>query len=229
VVIVAVNRAVVLDVDGTLVDTNYQHALAWYRALREEGVTVPLWNLHRAIGMGGDRLIEHVAGAEVENERGDALRAGWKRQFEKMIDEIAPLPGAHELLTAIKQRDLLLVLASSGDPAHVERYLDLLDARALADGTTTAGDADTTKPAPDLIDTAVHSVGADEAVVIGDSTWDCEAASRAGLPCVAVRTGGFGEDELRDAGAVSVFDSLTRLREALDELPFGPVNTRGGD
>jgi HAD superfamily hydrolase (TIGR01549 family) len=220
------SRAVILDVDGTLVDTNYHHALAWFRALRAEGVTIPLWRLHRAIGMGGDRLIEHVAGAEIEATRGRAIRANWKREFEKMIDEITPLPDAHELLVAIKRRDQQLVLASSGDPAHVEHYLTLLDAKPLTDVTTTAADAESTKPAPDLIDVAMRSVAADEAVVIGDSPWDCHAARRAGLPCVAVRTGGFDEHELREAGAVEVFTELAQVRDALGTLPFTKIPAR---
>jgi HAD superfamily hydrolase (TIGR01509 family) len=216
--------AVLLDVDGTLVDTNYQHALAWFRALRTEGVTVPIWQLHRAIGMGGDRLVEHVAGREVEAAHGDAIRKNWKREFEEMIDEIAPLAGAHELLVTIKRHGLLLVLASSGDPVHVEHYRALLDAEALTDATTTAADADTTKPAPDLIEVATRAVSADEAVVIGDSPWDCVAARRAGLPSVGVRTGGFTDGELREAGALRVFSALPVLGEAIADLPFAPIN-----
>jgi HAD superfamily hydrolase (TIGR01509 family) len=143
-----------------------------------------------------------------------------------MIHEVAPLAGAHELLAAVKQRDLLLVLASSGDPAHVEHYLTLLNAKALADATTTAPDAESTKPAPDLIDAATHAVSADEAVVIGDSPWDCVAAGRAGLPCVAVRSGGFGDAELREAGAERVLTSLAEVRDVLHDLPFAPVRDR---
>jgi len=214
---------VILDVDGTLVDTNYQHALAWFRALRHEDVTVPVWELHRAIGMGGDRLIEHVAGTDIEAARGDAIRESWKREFEQMIDEIVPLPGAHELLVAIKRANVGLVLASSGDPAHVDHYVTLLVADGLTDATTTAADAEETKPAPDLIETALHEVEAEEAVVIGDSPWDCVAARRAGLPSVAVRTGGFAESELRDAGATQVFTSLAQVQDALSELPFAAV------
>jgi phosphoglycolate phosphatase-like HAD superfamily hydrolase len=217
------DRAVILDVDGTLVDTNYQHALAWFRALRAEGVTVPIWQLHRAIGMGGDRLIEHVAGGEVEAAHGDAIRKNWKHEFEQMIDEVVPLPGAHELLVTIKRSGLLLVLASSGDPAHIERYRAMLDADELTDATTTAADADTTKPAPDLIEVAAHAVSADEALVVGDSPWDCAAAARAELPCVAVRTGGFAAGELREAGALRVFSALPELGDALGELPFAPI------
>lgn len=216
---------VVLDVDGTLVDTNYHHALAWFRALRTRDVTVPLWHIHRAIGMGGDRLIEHVAGRAVEHEHGDALRERWKHEYEKMIGEVVPLGGAHDLLVAAHEHGYQVALASSGDPDHVAHYLDLLDARDLADEWTTAEDAESSKPAPDLVTNAVSRIGGGRAVLVGDSTWDCRAAGRAGLPCVAVLTGGFAEPELLEAGAHTVFDSLVDLRKALPDLPFATVST----
>jgi len=217
---------VVFDVDGTLVDTNYQHALAWFRALRSQDVTVPIWHIHRAIGMGGDRLIEHVAGRAVEDEHGDDLRAEWKRQYERMIDEVVPLEGAHDLLVAAHEQGFRVALASSGDPDHVQRYLDLLDARDLADEWTTSADAETSKPAPDLVTNAVDRIGGGRAVLVGDSTWDCRAAKRAGLPCVAVLTGGFSDTELREAGADTVFEALTDLRKALPDLPFDTVSRK---
>lgn len=214
-------RIVIFDVDGTLMDTNYHHTIAWFRALRAKEVTVPLWHLHRAIGMGGDRLVEHVAGRAVEAEHGDALRKMWKKEYERLIDEVVPLPGARELLAAARDQGFGVALASSGDPGHVAHYLDQLDARDLADDWTTAEDAQSSKPAPDLLMNALANVGGDSAVLIGDSTWDCRAARNAGLPSVAVRTGGFSVDELREAGAEAVYDGLPDVREALSTLPFG--------
>jgi HAD superfamily hydrolase (TIGR01549 family) len=219
-------RTVIFDVDGTLVDTNYQHALAWFRALRSRDVTVPIWHVHRAIGMGGDRLVEHVAGKGVEDEHGDELRTRWKHEYERMIDEVVPFDGAHDLLAATKDAGIGVALASSGDSAHVEHYLDLLDARDITDVRTTSADAESTKPAPDLVSVALEKIGGGAAVLIGDSTWDCLAAGNAGLPCVAVLTGGFSAEELRDAGAVTVFESLPEVREALHDLPF---DTPSGD
>ena len=210
-----------LDVDGTLVDTNYHHAIAWFRALRGKDVTVPVWRIHRAIGMGGDRLVGHVAGDDVEAEHGDWLRDQWKREYEQLIDEVTLLPGARDLLVAAKDQGLRVALSSSGDPDHVSRYLDLLDARDLADDWTTSADADSSKPAPDLVHNALDKVGGREAVLVGDSVWDCEAARGAGLPCVAVLTGGFSAGELRDAGAAAVFDGLPELIGSLRSLPFG--------
>jgi HAD superfamily hydrolase (TIGR01549 family) len=219
------NNTVIFDVDGTMVDTNYHHAIAWYRALRSHDVTVPIWRIHRAIGMGGDRLVEHVAGHTVETEHGDALRARWKDEYDELIDEVVPFDGAHDLLVAARETGLRVALASSGDPAHVERYLDLLDARELAEEWTTAEDAEQTKPAPDLVTIASRKVGGGAAVLVGDSTWDCLAAAKAGLPSVAVRTGGFSDDELRQAGAALVFESLSRLQQVLPTLPFGITTT----
>lgn len=218
------NRIVIFDVDGTLMDTNYHHAIAWFRALRAEDVTVPVWHLHRAIGMGGDRLVEHVAGRAVEDEHGDELRKLWKREYEKLIDEVVPLPGARDLLVAARDHGFRVALASSGDPDHVAHYLDQLDARDLADEWTTSEDAESSKPAPDLLEHALGKVGGDSAVLVGDSTWDCRAARNAGLPSVAVRTGGFSPDELRDAGADAVFEGLSDVQEALATLPFGSAS-----
>jgi HAD superfamily hydrolase (TIGR01549 family) len=208
---------VIFDVDGTLVDTNYHHALAWYKAFLGYGVTVPVWRIHRAIGMGGDRLVAEVAGDSVEARVGDEVRDAWKSVFEHMIDEVRGLDGARELVEAARRR-WQVVLASSGDPEHVQHYLDLLDINGLT--WTSSEDVDESKPAPDLLETALERVGGVRATLIGDSTWDCRAAKKAGVPCVAVLTGGFGEAELLDAGATRVFESLTDLRSALDDLPF---------
>lgn len=132
----------VFDVDGTLMDTNYHHAIAWFRALRQRNVTVPVWRIHRAIGMGGDRLVEHVAGQQVEAEHGDWLRDRWKQEYEAFIHEVVPLTGATDLLAAAKESGLRVALAGSGDPDHVSHYPDVLDARDITDDWTTAADVD---------------------------------------------------------------------------------------
>ncbi|MBA3619812.1 MAG: HAD family hydrolase [Acidothermales bacterium] len=210
----------VVDVDGTLVDTNYQHALAWFRAFRRVDVTLPLWLIHRHIGMGGDQLVEAVAGAEVEQRYGDEVRDAWKAEFDPMLKEIVPLPGARELVAEVKRRGFRLVLASSGNPQHVEHFLDLLGARQLADAWTTSEDVENTKPAPDLIKVAVDKVDGARAVAIGDTTWDAVAAGKLEVPSIAVRTGGFSAEELREAGAGWVYESLDALREDLDATPL---------
>jgi HAD superfamily hydrolase (TIGR01549 family) len=213
----------VLDVDGTLVDTNYQHALAWYRAFRTLGETYPVWRIHRLIGMGGDRLVEALGGEEVEQRIGDEARDRWVTEFDKLIDEIAPLPGARELLQELRRRGNRVVLASSGKPQHVDHFLDLLDARELAEDWTTSDDVESTKPAPDLLQVALAKIGQAEdapSVVVGDSVYDVEAAQRAGMPALVVRSGGFGDDELRDAGALEIFDTPADVTAALDRTPL---------
>jgi HAD superfamily hydrolase (TIGR01509 family) len=211
----------ILDVDGTLVDTNYQHALAWYRAFHRLGVVLPIWRIHRHIGMGGDQLVKALCGEEVEAEKGDAIRGAEKDIYVDLIEEVEPLHGAGELIRDLKERGHTVLLASSAKPDEVEHYVDLLDARELADGWTTSGDVEATKPEPDLVEMARRKAGGGAAVLVGDSTWDCEAARRAGVETIAVLTGGFSEQELLDAGAVCVYESIDGLRRSLDETPLG--------
>lgn len=210
----------IFDVDGTLVDSNYQHALAWYRAFRRHDVTPPLWRIHRAIGMGGDQLVAAVAGDRVENEHGDALRDAWVEEFDPLLPEVAPLDGARDLLIEVKRRGFRLVLASSGQQHIVEAFLHLFDGENLADEWTTSADAEHSKPAPDLVETAVKKVGGGSAVMVGDSTWDCIAAGKLDVPTITVQTGGFSPSELRESGAIAVFDSLVELRQQLDDTPL---------
>ncbi|HEX5224402.1 MAG TPA: HAD family hydrolase [Solirubrobacteraceae bacterium] len=211
---------VILDVDGTLVDTNYQHALAWYRAFRDEGVVLPIWRIHRHIGMGGDQLVEALAGEDVEHRLGEAIRDREGKAYAEMIGEVEVMDGARELLADLSRREHTVVLASSAKPEEIERYVDLLDARRLADAWTSAGDVEATKPRPDLVHSALERVGArpEEALMIGDSPWDVQAAERAGVPTVAVMTGGFAEEELREAGAVEVCESVAHLGGVLERV-----------
>lgn len=215
------SNTLVLDVDGTLVDTNYHHTVAWLRAFRGLGITVPGWRVHRAIGMGGDKLVAAVAGDAVERSHGDALREAWERCFDEMISEIQPFEGAHRLVRAGVEAGFSVVLASSGKRKHVEHYLGLLDPGDIA--WTSSDDVEDSKPEPDLVQVALKLVGASRAVVIGDSVWDCEAAGRAGLPVVGVLTGGFGEAELVERGASAVYPDLDRLRAELMDLPLAEV------
>jgi HAD superfamily hydrolase (TIGR01549 family) len=212
--------AAILDIDGTLVDTNYHHAIAWYRAFRGLDVTLPLYRIHRHIGMGGDQLVAALAGDDFEREHGDDVREREGDLYMALIDEVRPLAGARELLDDLEQRGHALVLASSAKAHEVDHYLDLLGARDLADGWTTSADVEQTKPEPDLVAAAVEKAGGGDAVMVGDSTWDCEAAQRAGVPTIGVLTGGFSEQELRAAGAACVFERLDDLRAALDGTPL---------
>jgi HAD superfamily hydrolase (TIGR01549 family) len=212
--------AAILDVDGTLVDTNYQHAIAWYRAFRRHGVVPPLWRIHRHIGMGGDQLVDAVAGHGVERENGDDIREAEGELYMQLIDEVAPFEAARELIVELKRRGHAVVLSSSAKQDEVDRYLDLLDVREVADGWTTSADVEATKPEPDLVRAALDVAETDDAVMVGDTVWDVKAAARAGVETLAVLTGGFSDAELRDAGALDVFDSVLELRSSLDGTPL---------
>jgi HAD superfamily hydrolase (TIGR01549 family) len=220
--------AAILDIDGTLVDTNYQHALAWFRAFREHGELLPVWRIHRHIGMGGDHLVEALCGEEVEQAKGEDIRATEKERYAELIGEVETFEGARELIVELKQRGHPVVLASSAKTDEVDHYLDLLDARELVDAWTDSSDVEATKPEPDLVHAAIDKAGGGEAVMVGDSTWDCEAAGRAGIEMLAVLTGGFSESELREAGAAAVFQSIQDLRERVGQTSLGDGQaTRG--
>jgi HAD superfamily hydrolase (TIGR01549 family) len=216
----AMPPAALLDVDGTLVDANYQHALAWYRAFRRHGIVLPLWRIHRAVGMGGDQLVPALVGEDVDEEKGDAIRDTRDETYKELIDEVAPLEGARDLIADLKQRGCRVVLASSSPQDEIDHYLKLLDARELADEWTTKDDVEKTKPEPDLVKAALEKAGTDDAVMVGDTRWDIEAAKKAGVETICVITGGWSEQELRNAGAFAVFESVEELRERLDETPF---------
>ena len=208
----------VLDIDGTLVDTNYQHALAWYRAFRRHQIVLPVWRIHRHIGMGGDQVVEALTDQHTEQRLGDDIRAAEKELYFELIDEVEPMEGARELISELGRRGHLVVLASSAKEDEVERYLDLLDARELADGWTTSANVEATKPAPDLVHAALSRVGgsSEDAVMVGDTPWDVHAARGAGVETIAVLTGGFAIEELRESGAVEVFESVADLCAGLD-------------
>ena len=202
--------AVVLDVDGTLVDTNYHHALAWYRAFRRYDVTVPVSAIHRALGMGGDQLVAAVAGDDVEARHGDDIRAAWVEGADAMLDEISALPGAHALLEAIRDAGFVLVMASSGKPHHVERYAELIEAGDIPEAWVSSADVEQTKPAPDLW--GGHGARRRPAPPWPSATPSGTAGPRgASAPSVAVRTGGFADEELREAGATAIYSSVEEL------------------
>ena len=170
--------------------------------------------------MGGDKFVAAVAGDGAEEDHGDALRDAWEEEFDAVIDEVAPLEGARDLVAALKEGGREVVLASSSVQKQFDHFVDLLDVRDLVDGWTTKDDVEASKPDPDLVQAALDKVRSDRAVMLGDTPWDVEAAGRAGIATVCLITGGFSEQELLEAGAVSVFESLRALRERLDETPF---------
>jgi HAD superfamily hydrolase (TIGR01509 family) len=212
--------AAILDIDGTLVDTNYHHSLAWYRAFRQHGIVLPIWKIHTHIGMGGDQLVASLTSEEVDESIGDDIRSAEKALYMALIEEVEPVSEAREFIADLKQRGHTVVLASSAKADEVEHYLDLLDARGLADAWTTSADVESTKPQPDLVQAAMEKAGTDDAVMVGDTPWDIKAAKGAGAPTIAVITGGFSHAELEEAGAAVVVESVAELRSRLDDTPL---------
>jgi HAD superfamily hydrolase (TIGR01549 family) len=212
--------AAILDIDGTLVDTNYHHTIAWYRAFRQHGIVLPLWRIHRHIGMGGDQLVGSLTSEEVDESIGDDIRSAEKALYMALIDEVESVSEAREFVADLKQRGHTVVLASSAKADEVEHYLDLLDARGLADAWTTSADVEHTKPQPDLVRAAMERADADDAVMVGDTPWDIRAAEAADVATIAVITGGFSRAELEEAGAAMVFESVAELRTRLDDTPL---------
>lgn len=213
--------AVLLDIDGTLADTNYVHTFAWARAFREVGHPVDAWRIHRRIGMGGELLLAELLGDRLE-ELGEQAKERHTRYYAQAEEEIHRFDGVPELVAALKERGARVVLATSASPDELEileRVLGIVDD---VDAVTSAGDVEEAKPDPDLVQTALDAVSADaeRAVFVGDTVWDVEAAARAGVPCVGVLTGGIGEAELTEAGAVAVYRSVAELLAGLDSSPL---------
>ncbi|MDR7254807.1 phosphoglycolate phosphatase [Nocardioides sp. BE266] len=207
---------VVVDLDGTLVDSNYVHVLAWREAFRDVGLDVPSHRIHRVIGVGGDQLVERVAGEAVERNVGDEVRRRHQAHLTERIGLVSATDGASELLELLRSRGVNVVLASSADAETSDRFLDLVDgAASMLSASVTGDDVSRSKPHPDLIEVALAEVEAGKAVVVGDTVWDVEAAAAARVPCIALLTGGIPERTLREAGAVMVFETPRDLAETL--------------
>jgi HAD superfamily hydrolase (TIGR01509 family) len=208
-------EAVVLDIDGTLVDTNYQHAIAWDRAFVRHGVFVELWRIHRHIGIGGDQLVAELAGEDVEETSGDDIRDAESDLYGGLIKEVRVIEGACELIERLADRGVKIVLASSAKAEEVEHYVEMLDAEDRTDWTTSS-DVENTKPEPDLVEAALAKADTRNAVMVGDTVWDVKAAKRAGVETIGVLTGGFSEAELNKAGAIAVYESVMSLGDDFD-------------
>lgn len=207
--------AVLFHIDGTLVDSTYHHAVAWHRAFSRIGDVPTMWRIHRAIGMGGDRLVAEVAGQEVEDHHGDEARDAWREEYLALRAEVGALPGAARLVKLLAQAGFVVALASSGDPQFAHESVELLDIGSEVATLVTSADVESSKPHPDLVDEILRRLGhVDRSVFVGDTVYDVQAAGRAGLPCVGVLSGGYGRAELTDAGAVLVAGSTADLCEA---------------
>lgn len=201
--------AVLLDLDGTLVDSVYLHVQTWRQALREAGLDVPAWRVHAGIGMGSDRLVPWLLGRHTELQQ--QLSDEHHRLFLERADELRPSRGARELVDDLERRKVPFTIATSAKPLVRKALLAALGREDL--GSTDAGDVDSPKPAPDLLLAACQELGVDpdRATLVGDSPWDAEAAIKVGVRALAVRTGGFGDDRLLNAGADDVVDDPLAL------------------
>jgi HAD superfamily hydrolase (TIGR01509 family) len=220
----APNKAVLLDVDGTLVDTNYFHVLAWWQAFTEHGYDVPMTRLHHLIGQGSDRLVESAIG------RSDGrVVEGHSKHWGEWIDKAPALPGAAELIRRAKTAGLAVVLASSASSEELEVLSATIGAPDAIDHATSKDDAEQSKPNPDIIQAALDAGGydPDQVILVGDTVWDVEAANRAGVETVVgVLTGGISEAELREAGAVEVYKDAAELCERFDSSALGALARR---
>jgi HAD superfamily hydrolase (TIGR01549 family) len=201
------DAAILFDIDGTLVDSTYHHAIAWQRAFDRHDLRIPLWRIHRTVGMGGDKLVAEVAGDDVEERLGDALRDAWREEYVEIKTEVDELPGAAELVRTLAGAGYTVALASSGDPEFADEALDDLGIRDVVDVLKTSDDVDGSKPEPDLIEVTLDAVDRSRGVLVGDTPYDVESAARAGLKCIGLRSGGYSEAELVEAGAALVVDT----------------------
>ncbi|GAA1953228.1 HAD family hydrolase [Microbacterium deminutum] len=227
--------AVLFDIDGTLVDSNYLHVDAWDRGFVAAGHPVDVWRIHRAIGMDSAVLLERLLGHDAE-DIGDLAKSEHDRLYRGLADRLRPIPGARELLAELGRRGHTVVLATSAPQRELDTLLKVLDADQAIDVVTSGEDVSTAKPSPDIIEVALAkaSARAESAWLVGDSVWDVEAAARAGVACIGVRSGGYGAQELLSAGAVVVYDDVADLLRKLDRSPLAgisaahPVLTTGG-
>ncbi len=213
---------VLFDVDGTLVDSTYLHAVTWWEGFRAGGHDVPIAQIHRAVGMGADRLLDHLLGTERDRSRDELVRAVHAERYAPYLSQLRPLPGAANLLRACHERGQRVALATSATPEELTAMRRVLAVDAAIDGATSSGDAERTKPEPDIVEAALRLLGRStaQAVYVGDSIWDIAACAKLGLPCVALTCGGTARAELAGAGAVAVYEDPADLLAHLDDSPL---------
>ncbi|OBI74770.1 HAD family hydrolase [Mycobacterium sp. E740] len=216
--------AVLFDIDGTLVDSNYLHVHAWYRAFEEAGQPVEAWRIHRSIGMDGTTLVNTLAGdadADVREQASDLH----SRYYKELTPMLRRLPGARELLEAVHKLDVKVVLATSAPEDELTILREVLDCDHLVSAVTSSEDVDTAKPKPDIVNVALKRAGvtAPHAVFVGDTVWDAEACRRAGVDSIGVLSGGVSPAELETAGVQRVFEHPLDLCQHLDDTPIAAL------
>lgn len=221
------NPAVLFDIDGTLVDSNYLHVQAWQRAFAELGVDAEMWRVHRSIGMDGTTLVKSFSEGESDDVQ-SKLKDLHSQYYKESASLLQPLPGARELLQRVADLGLQVVLATSAPPDELSLLREVLDCDDVVAAVTSADDVDTAKPKPDIVNVALDKAGvtAERAVFVGDAVWDAEACVRAEVPIIGVLSGGVSRGELENAGAIAVFENAAELLEHLDDTPIGRLGTR---
>jgi len=218
---------VLFDVDGTLVDTTYLHAVTWWEAFRQGDHDVPMWTIHRAIGMGSDKILDALLGTDRDRDGDRKLTDAHAALYSTYWDRLRPLPGAADLLRACRSSGRKVVLASSASERELRALRRALDADDAIDVATSASDAEQSKPAPDILEVALDRAGLapDEVMLVGDSVWDVRAAAKLNVPCIGVTCGGTSAGELNQAGAVAVYQDPADLLANLDRLS-GRIRSR---
>lgn len=217
-------HAVLFDVDGTLVDSNYLHVHAWCRAFGEAGIEVESWRVHRSIGMDGSRLVQSL-GAGASQDARDRATELHSRYYKETTPLLRLLPGARKLLETVASEGFLVVLATSAPEDELSILRELLDSEDVLSAVTSSEDVDVAKPEPAIVDIALSRAGVRprDAVFVGDSAWDAEASVRAGVTCIAVRSGGVSRGELEAAGATAVFDNPRDIVDHFDQSPLAAL------
>jgi phosphoglycolate phosphatase-like HAD superfamily hydrolase len=210
--------ALVLDVDGTLLDTNYLHVMAWWQSFREQGYDVSGFDVHRAIGRGSSELVEVLVG-----KQDDAVVEGHARHWAPLRERCTPFHGVQDLIRTCKERGARIVYCTSGSPEDVEDFRERIGCDEWVDAVVNSGDVERSKPEPDIVRAALDAVGVapEDAVMLGDTVYDVRAAHAAGVQCIGLVCGGISEQELRQAGADAVYGNVSELLQDLDASPVG--------
>ncbi|MCG5434406.1 HAD family hydrolase [Mycobacterium sp. MYCO198283] len=216
--------AVLFDIDGTLVDSNYLHVHAWIRAFREVDVPIEAWRIHRAIGVDGGTLLENLA-PDADDDTRSQLKDRHSTYYQETTGLLRVLPGGRDVLQRVADLGLQVVLATSAPEDELAILRDLLDREDVYSTLTSSGDVETAKPEPAIVEIALERAGvpADRAVFVGDSVWDVEAANRAGVATIGLQSGGVSREELETAGAVAVYENAAELAERLADSPIGEL------
>ncbi|UKA53753.1 HAD family hydrolase [Arthrobacter sp. FW305-BF8] len=216
-------KGVLFDVDGTLIDSAYIHTLAWWQAFRQSGFDVPMARIHRCVGMGGARLVDSLLPDSRNKDVDETILSAHSGVFGTYWPSLRPLDGARDLLAKCNENGLAVALASSAREQDLEALRSALSADDYIDAATSSNDAENSKPEPDILVAALEAVGLDAsgAVYVGDAVWDVMAASKLGIPTIALTCGGTSEAELREAGAVEVYDGPRQLLDNLGGSAIG--------